>query len=223
MSMTMTADIPLPGLDRLMEVYRKYGLHMEALPPGRSPPEAGAPVAGYPFDPVLAAVYRRLGRADFGGQFGGQLFLSWVDDQHNGIALRTEQFREEEEPFRSSVFFGNIPGLAYYFAVVPKLADERGRQPVVFIDAYMDRYVLPIASDVDHLFDALSHFVDMLVVDQGYLFDGMPGIHFPTSVPELIARDRRLVEMIATGRFDFIMNLGDEFQDWLARVKSARG
>ncbi|KFA91609.1 hypothetical protein Q664_20700 [Archangium violaceum Cb vi76] len=206
-----------------MEVYRKHGLHMRTLPPGHSPPAGGELVAGYPFDPVLATVYRRLGGADFGGEFGGQLFLDHVNDQLNGVALRTEQFREEEEPFRSSVFFGNIPGLAYYFAVVPKLADERGRQPVIFVDAYMDRYVLPIASDVDRFFDALSHFVDMLVVDQGYLFDGMPGIHFPTSVPELIARDRRLVEMIATGRFDFIMNLGDEFQDWLARVKSARG
>ncbi len=61
----------------------------------------------------------------------------------------------------------------------------------------------------------------MLMVDQGYLFDGMRGIQFPGSVPELIARDRRLVEMLHTGRFDFIMNLGDEFQDWLARVKSA--
>ncbi|WPB76851.1 hypothetical protein KYC5002_48725 [Archangium violaceum] len=219
----MTANVPLPGLDRLMEVHRKYGLHMETLPPGRSPPEAGTLVAGYPFDPVLAAVYRRLGRADFGGQFGGQLFLSRVDDQRNGIALNTEGFRRPEEPFHSSVIFGSIPGLAHYFAVVPKLADERGHQPVIFIDAYMDRYVLPIASDVDRFFDALSHFVDMLVVDQGYLFDGMPGIHFPDSVPELIARDRRLVEMIVTGRFDFIMNLGDEFQDWLARVKSARG
>lgn len=221
MSMTMNADIPLPGLDRLLEVYRKHGLHMKTLAPGHTPPSAGALVAGYPFDPVLAAVYRRLGGADFGGESGGQLILSRVDDQVNRIITRAEEFREEDEPFRSSVIFGRAPGLAYYYAVVPKLADERGRQPVIYIDAYMDRYVLPIASDVDRFFDALSHYVDMLVVDQGYLFDGMPGIHFPESVPELIARDRRLVEMIVAGRFDFIMNPGDEFQDWLARVKSA--
>jgi hypothetical protein len=221
MSMTMNADIPLPGLDRLMEVYRKHGLPMKILPPGHSPPPEGSLVAGHPFDPVLAAVYKRLGGADFGGEFGGQLYLNQVDDQLNGIALDTEGFRRPEEPFHSSVIIGNIPGLAYYYAVVPTLADERGRQPVIYIDAYMDRYVLPIASDVDRFFDALSHYIDMLVVDQGYLFDGMPGIHFPISVPELIARDRRLIEMIATGRFDFIMNLGDEFQDWLARVKSA--
>ncbi|QRK10715.1 hypothetical protein JQX13_11935 [Archangium violaceum] len=219
--MTMKADIPLPGLDRLMEVYRKHGLHMETLPPGRSPPEAGALVAGYPFDPVLAAVYRRLGRADFGGEFGGQLFLNRVDDQRNGIALDTEGFRRPEEPFHSSVIFGNVPGLAHYYAVVPKLADERGRQPVIFIDAYMDRYVLPIASDVDRFFDTLSRYVELLVQDEGFRSGGRRDVEFPDSVPELIARDRRLVEMIHTGRFDFIMNLGDEFQDWLARVKSA--
>lgn len=219
----MNADIPLPGLDRLMEVYRKHGLPLKILPPGRTPPSAGELVAGHPFDPVLAAVYRRLGGADFGflDDFNGEFFLNPVNDQLNGIVLDTEGFRRPEEPWHSSVIFGGIPGLAYYYAVVPELADEQGRQPVIYIDAYMDRYVLPIASNVDRFFDALSHYIDMLVVDQGYLFDGMRGIHFPISVPELIARDQRLVEMIATGRFDFIMNLGDEFQDWLARVKSA--
>ena len=221
MRMAMNADIPLPGLDRLMEVYRKHGLPMKILLPGHSPPLAGEIVAGHPFDPVLATIYRRIGGADFGEEFGGELFLSQVDDQLNGIMLDTEGFCREEEPWRSSVIFASVPGLAYYYAVVPRLADERGHQPVIYIDAYMDRYVLPIASNVDRFFDTLSRYIEMLMEDQGYRFDGMRGIHFPISVPELIARDRRLVEMIVTGRFDFIMNLGDEFQDWLARVKSA--
>ena len=136
-------------------------------------------------------------------------------------AARFLQARSEEEPFRSSVIFGSIPALASYYAVVPKLADERGRQPVIYFETYMDRYVLPIASDVDHFFDILSHYIDMLVEDEGYRWGGRREVEFPDSVPELISRDRRLVEMIVTGRFDFIMNLGDEFQDWLARVKSA--
>lgn len=101
----------------------------------------------------------------------------------NGVEGETNEFRSKEEPFHSSVIFGSVPGLASYYAVVPKLADERGRQPVISFETYMDRYVLPIASDVDLFFDALSHFIDMLMVDQGYLFDGMPGIHFPISVP----------------------------------------
>ncbi len=217
----MSTDIPLPGLDRLLEVYQKHELPMNILPPGSAPPPAGALVAGHPFDPVLAAVYKRLGGALFGGEHYGELFLNRLDDQMNGVELRTEGLRDEEEPFHSSVIFGSIPALTSYYAVVPKLADERGRQPVIYIDAYMDRYVLPIASDVDRFFEALSHYIDLLMVDQGYRFDGMPGIHFPISVPELFSRDRRLVEMLVTGRFDFIMNLGDEFQDWLARVKSA--
>ncbi|PTL84715.1 hypothetical protein [Vitiosangium sp. GDMCC 1.1324] len=178
-------------------------------------------MAGHPFDPVLAAVYKRLGGARFGGEHHGELFLDHVDDQVNGIVLTTEGFRDEEEPFHSSVTFGRIPGLAAYYAVVPRLADEQGRQPVIYFETYMDRYVLPVASDVDRFFDALSRYIDIMVVDEGYRADGVPDIFFPSRVPELIARDRRLVEMITTGRFDFIMNLGDEYQDWLARVKSA--
>ncbi|HEX5751996.1 MAG TPA: hypothetical protein VFZ09_37600 [Archangium sp.] len=105
--------------------------------------------------------------------------------------------------------------------MVPKLADEQGRQPVIYFETYMDRYALPIASDVDRFFDTLSRYIDLLVEDEGFRSGGKRDVEFPDSVPELIARDRRLVEMIVTGRFDFIMNLGDEFQDWLARVKSA--
>jgi hypothetical protein len=221
MSVSMNADIPLPGLDRLMEVCRKHGLPMKILPPGHSPPAAGSLVAGHPFDPLLAAVYRRLGGTLLGGEHDGVLFLNPVNDQGNGVEGETEELRREEEPLHSSVIFGSIPALASYYAVVPKLADERGYQPVIYFETYMDRYVLPIASNVDRFFDVLSHYVDMLVVDEGFRWGGRREVEFPDSVPELIARDRRLVEMIVTGRFDFIMNLGDEFQEWLARVKSA--
>ncbi|QRK10717.1 hypothetical protein JQX13_11950 [Archangium violaceum] len=217
----MNAEIPLPGLDRLIEVYRKHGLPMKIWPPGRTPPLAGELVAGHPFDPVLAAIYKRLGRADFGEKLLRELDLDQVDDQLNGVVLRTEGLRDEEEPFRSSVIFGSVPELAYYYAVVPRLADEQGRQPVVYINAYMDRYVLPIASDVDRFLDTFSRYIEILVKSDDYLLDGVREIEFPESTPELIARDRRLVEMIVTGRFDSIMNLGDEYQDWLARVKSA--
>ncbi|WNG32525.1 hypothetical protein F0U61_02075 [Archangium violaceum] len=217
----MNAEIPLPGLDRLIEVYRKHGLPMKIWPPGRTPPLAGELVAGHPFDPVLAAVYRRLGRADFGEKLLRELDLDQVDDQLNGVVLRTEGLRDEEEPFHSSVIFASVPELAYYYAVVPRLADERGRQPVIYIDAYMDRYVLPIASDVDRFLDTFSRYIEILVKSDDYLLDGIREIEFPESAPELIAQDRRLVEMIVAGRFDSIMNLGDEYQDWLARVKSA--
>ncbi|WNG43020.1 hypothetical protein F0U60_02130 [Archangium minus] len=217
----MNAEIPLPGLDRLIEVYRKHGLPMKIWPPGRTPPLAGELVAGHPFDPVLAAVYRRLGRADFGEKLLRELDLDQVDDQLNGVVLRTEGLRDKEEPFHSSVIFASVPELAYYYAVVPRLADERGRQPVIYIDAYMDRYVLPIASDVDRFLDTFSRYIEILVKSDDYLLDGIREIEFPESAPELIAQDRRLVEMIVAGRFDSIMNLGDEYQDWLARVKSA--
>ncbi|WNG54325.1 hypothetical protein F0U59_05665 [Archangium gephyra] len=217
----MVSEMPLPGLERLMDVCRKHGFSVESSPPGRSIPAAGELVAGHPFDPVLATVYRRMGGLHIAGK-DGELLLHRLDDQVDGLALATgARRRGTQEPFHSSVAFGCIPDLAYYFAVVPGLADERGLQPVIYINAYAERYVLPVASDVDRFFDTFSRYLDILVADEGYRLDGMRGVDFPLGVPELIARDRRLVEMLGTGRFDFIMNLGDEYRDWLARVKSA--
>ncbi|HEX5749044.1 MAG TPA: hypothetical protein VFZ09_22575 [Archangium sp.] len=178
-------------------------------------------MAGHPLDPVLAALYKRMGGLRIAGT-DGEFLLHRLDDQVDGLAVATNSRRRgTQEPFHSSVAFGCIPDLAYYYAVVPGLADERGLQPVIYINAYEERYVLPVASDVDRFFDTLSHYLEILVVDEGYRRDGMRGVDFPTGVPELIARDRRLVEMLVTGRFDFIMNPGNEYQDWLARVTSA--
>ncbi|WNG43630.1 hypothetical protein F0U60_05615 [Archangium minus] len=178
-------------------------------------------MAGHPFDPVLATVYRRMGGLRIAGK-EGEFLLHRLDDQVDGLTLATgARRRGAQEPFHSSVAFGCIPDLAYYYAVVPKLADEQGLQPVIYVNAYMERYVLPVASSVDFFFDTLSRYFEILVEDEGYRLDGMRGVEFPTGVPELIARDRRLVELIVAGRFDFIMNLGDEYQEWLDRVRSA--
>ncbi|MCY1073844.1 hypothetical protein [Archangium lansingense] len=217
----MATELPLPGLERLLDVCRKHEFSVESSPPGRSIPAAGALVAGHPFDPILATLYRRMGGLHISGS-DGEFLLHRFDDQVDGLTLATgARRRGAQEPFHSSVAFGCIPDLAYYYAVVPSLADERGLQPVIYINAYSERYVLPVASDVDRFLDTLSRYLEILVEDEGYRLDGMRGVDFPTGVPELIARDRRLVEMLGAGRFDFIMNLGDEYQGWLSRVKSA--
>ncbi len=217
----MATEMPLPGLERLLAVCRKHGFSVESSSPGRSLPSAGELVAGHPFDPILATLYRRMGGLRISGT-DGEFLLHRFDDQVDGLALATDaRRRDTQEPFHSSVAFGCIPDLAYYYAVVPGLADERGLQPVIYINAYAERYVLPVASDVDRFLDTLSRYLEVLVEDEGYRLDGMRGVDFPTGVPELIARDRRLVEMLVAGRFDSIMNLGDEHQDWLARLRSA--
>ncbi len=210
----------LPGLDRLLAVCRDTGYPTELQPPGHTPPAAGTLVAGQPFDPMLASVYRRLGGARFGGE-PGSLYLSRVTDETNAIAEETAMLREATDFFRPFVLFGGVSGLAWYYATVPALADERGLQPVVFIDDYDDRPVEPIASNVDRFFDVLSRYVEMLVRDKAYQRGEKPELLFPRDVPHLVASDKRLVEMLEEGRFDSLMRHAPGSFQWMEEVLSA--
>jgi hypothetical protein len=40
-------------------------------------------------------------------------------------------------------------------------------------------------------------------------------------VPKLIARDKPLVELLQTGRFDLLMSKDEETRTWVARVLGA--
>ena len=62
----MRAPSPLPGLDRLIAICQQHSLALKLSPPLASVPWTGELVLGEPFDPQLAAVYARLGSAEFG-------------------------------------------------------------------------------------------------------------------------------------------------------------
>lgn len=220
----MNSQTPaLPGLERLLEVCRKNALPIESLPPGRAIPLAGTLVAGHPFDPVLAAVYQRFGRARFGGEDEG-LLLHQFDDQMDGLTLGSEQRRRgTQEPFYSSVIFGSVPAFPNYYATVPKLADSQGRQPVIFIDATEEVQVLPIASDVDLFFELLSRYFERMVRDESFQLEGFSDLLFPQDVPDLAARDRALVERLVAGDFDFLLTRTEGTRKWLSRVRKAAG
>jgi len=212
----------LPGLARLLETCRKHGVSVDTSPPANSLPVTGALVAGHPFDPILAAVYRHFSRMRIAGE-NGEFELHRFDEQVDGLSLVARDRRQgTREPFYSAVAFGSIPDLEYYFATVPELADERGRQPVIYINAYPERTVLPVASNVDRFFDTLSRYLELLQQDTGYRFDGIRDTQFPEGVPELITQDEALVRLLRSGRMDFILNPHDEFQEWMARVKLGR-
>jgi hypothetical protein len=162
-------------------------------------------------DSVLAAVYSQLGYA---------------------YVLRTENQLEEQNRWWNASWqlqlsmplslFGGKASLAYYLATVPGLADENGRQPVVLVDTYeLDGpYALPLASNVDRFFDVYSRYLEALVMHPSFAADGMAALTFPWEVPELFARDERLVELIRAGRFDPLMP-GTEERAWAARVVAA--
>jgi hypothetical protein len=240
----MSQAHPLPGLERLMAVCQKNGIPMDAQPPARAPPRAGERMCGLPFDPLLAAVYARSARVAFGGTLEG-FYLNRADDSKDLIAHNEEVREFWPEAFRVSlVVFAGESALAYYFATVPSLADDKGIQPVVWVDTYEDLYAMPIASSVDRFFDtysrALERWVELIREDaeskardeaelgppppdslSALLAEDTPVLNFPWDASDLIARDEPLVELLRAGRFDFLMESCPDALSWAAKVLAA--
>jgi len=216
--------LPLPGLERLIAICQSFLLGVNVDPPARHPAEAGALVEGLPFDPVLAAVYARLGDAALGTRLGGISILS-ADDESDGRAESNRLWREQgqKEVALPLFLFAAEPGTAYYYATVPSLADERRYQPVVHVADYaLDDYMtLPIASDVDRFFNTYARYLEALVAHPAFPQEGEVALTFPWDVPELIREDARLVSLIRAGRFDSVMKADDSVRRWLDRVLAA--
>jgi hypothetical protein len=207
----------LAGLQRLMEVCGRHGLSLKTLAPEENPPAPGELVLGQPFDPFLAALYRKV-RAALLGDF--QLY-AWGSGEGQLLDVNEGMRDFQEEPYLSSLLFGQIPMLAYYLATVPSLADARGIQPVIFIDGYERHRVIPVASSVDEFFTAFSVHLERAVATPEYAIERRLGLHFPTGVPDVIARDRRFVEALSAGYFKRLMHDDDESREWISKVIGA--
>ncbi|WP_146210310.1 hypothetical protein [Vitiosangium sp. GDMCC 1.1324] len=208
----------LPGLERLMEVCQRLNLGLETSPPAREPLKDGSLLEGVPFDPVLASVYARLGRAAFATNVKCWV-LTHSDDQVHRLEDDNKWWRGNwwEELGEPVIVFG---GYVHTYATVPGLADEWGRQPVVYVDTYeYEPKVMPIASNVDRFFDSYSRYLEALVAEPRYQENGKTDLLFPWHATEILARDERLVELMRTGRFDSLMkHVDDETRRWAARV-----
>ena len=219
----MKTDIPLPGLERLLSADRKYGLQGRLRSPVSHLPGSGEPFLGRPFDPMLAAFYRRLG----GLSFYLNLFIE--PGNEHGILVENESVLPQwPEPFRSLLIFGSEEALAYRYATVPSLADEQGFQPVVMVDPYEDIHAVPIASNVDRFFEAYARYLELIQETPEFRDDHDARPPFPRGVPELIAADRTLVGMLVAGRFDFLMfqpavqnrETHEELRQWIAELRA---
>jgi hypothetical protein len=219
----MTA-LNLSGLERLMRTCERLGLGFRTEPPGHHPPAAGAQLAGHVLDPMLAALYARLGKAAFATDSAGLVLLR-VDDDVN--ELEGENLLEQGSPLERlaiPVFvFGGEPGLAYSYATVPRLATEQELQPVVLVDTNEEPYALPVASNVDRFFDTWSRYLEALVAQPDYTQYGSAALTFPWGVPHLLARDRKLVESLRAGCFEPLMKKTDSTARWVNQVLSSTG
>jgi hypothetical protein len=196
----------LPGMNRLLETARRHGVPLETLPAGRSPPKAGEQLYGMPVDPLLAAAFARCGKLFLGSGSTQWAMLTRCDDEVNGLLLENKEWQDYfphdswPEHFRVLMLFGNE--LLYRYATVPELSNSAGRQPVIRVDPYEDIHALPVASDLDRFFDAYSRYLEIAVRSPESQATGVSWVRFPHGVPEIIASDRPLVDMIKQGRFD---------------------
>jgi hypothetical protein len=218
----MTSSVELPGLERLMDLCHRQKLGLKTLPPGQTVPGTGTLVEGLPFDPILAAVYTRLGYAVFAAEAHADLVLTRYDDTDKKVEENNQWWskRLREQLALPTFIFAGEPMTAYHYATVPALSDADGRQPVVHVDIYEDIYAMPVASDVDCFFDAYSRYLEALLALQGGREEGASLLTFPWGVPEIIGRDGRLVELIHQGRFDSLM-VNAEALGWSRKVVNA--
>jgi hypothetical protein len=168
---------------------------------------------------MLAAVHSRLG---YFRLEEGLSLLRLVDAQGFELTRVNERWRgAHPEPFRSLLVFAKEDLLAHYYATVPSLADERGFQPVVDIDVHSTPHAVPVASNVERFLDTYARYLEALLVSPGFEEDGYAALIFPWDVPELLAADQPLVEMLRAGRFDFLLPRNEETRQWMGRVLDA--
>lgn len=212
----------LPGLDRLVETCQRLHYALKILPPGKHPPRAGTVIAGHPLDPMLAALYARLGQAIFATNVVGMgTFL--VDDSTNGLEQENQDWQRNYQPeINMPLFvFGGETGLAYSYATVPELADSQGIQPVVRICCYEQPYALPLASSIDRFFDTYARYLEELAAHPLFEEDGGAALAFPWGIPHGIARDVRLVELLRAGRFEALLRTNEESHQWVESILQA--
>jgi hypothetical protein len=213
----MPASTSLPGLDRLIAICQQHSLPCELYPPLASALGLKEFISGEPLDPQLAGMYQRIGGAEL-----SRLSIYRPDLEWDGLVPWNMELRRGGfTPFLASLVFAVKTGFSYYLATVPRLADSRGVQPVVHVDGY-EGHAIPVASSVDLFFDTYSRYLELMVVDPEYIYCKVPEVTFPWGVPQLIANDEPLMELIRAGRFDFLTRDDEEGHQWTQRLPSSR-
>jgi hypothetical protein len=186
----------------------------------KTAPKPGESILDEPVDPQLAAVYERAG----GGKLGPLSLYSPGTEWDHLIPwnMRLRERGLDTIHFRSSLVFGEETGFALYFATVPRLADAQGLQPVIYLQAMDFPSAAPVASSVDRFFDTYSRYLELMVVDPGYVHNRVPEILFPWDVQQIITRDEPLMALARAGRFDFLTQDDAEARQWVQQLHTTQ-
>jgi hypothetical protein len=214
----MPDNTSLPGFERLVATCRQHALKLELSPPLSSAPQAGARLLDQPIDPLLATLYKTVGGATLGPLALVRPNMEWDGLLPWNTALR----KDGTEPFRSTLVFGKETGFSNYFGTVPSLANAEGLQPIVYASAYPGAHAaVPVASNLERFFELYSRFLELMVVDAEYVKTGMAELLFPWSVPQLVAQDAPLMELLQDGRFSHLFQHEEGARDWVDEVLAA--
>ena len=171
---------------------------------------------GVPMDPQLAALYRAtngFGLREFYVLpiLGGR---DWDLDDRNASARETLDYipllHDVLMWARDNTYLTDVTS-------IPALADEQGRQPVVLLDAVEAPFITPLAS-------TLNRALELIVEDRILAArDGEMREVFPTVMAEAVAQDTRLMQLIDAGAFHDLGGGVDLDEEWLERLRAARG
>jgi hypothetical protein len=174
-------------------------------------------VLGQPLEPTLRALYREHDGVWWSApEFSLRVYpLEGPDalESNNAGLRRSGGDYVPPYPFEDLLAFAQYGRQASYLATVPSLADDAGRQPVLYLDTHEDPWAVPVASTADRAFELLSLYIEEAIKRLGRA--GLTEIVFPLDVPDLISADAVLSAMVASKAFE-VWTRGDQsIRKWI--------
>lgn len=192
---------------------RAVGLDIQLTEPLPTIPDVRASI-GLAIDPQLQALYRVtnglcVGRFDILPiRRGSGSDLEEVNDELRDILNYLPFVREV-------LVWGSHTTNLTTLACMPALADQQGRQPVIFLNANEGPYITPLSSTFNR---ALTLIMEDRI-QEGPVYDEWREA-FPYVMVDDVIEDARLMQMIDAGAFH---DLGvDVEEEWLDMLREAR-
>jgi hypothetical protein len=179
-------------------------------------------VLGQPVDPCLAALYAahdgaRWSASDFALSIyplAGPDSLEW----RNESLRRSADDFSPPYPFGELILFAQYGLQASHLALAPALADDGGRQPVLYLDLHEEPWAVPVASDLDQLFALLARYLDRAMGPASPGEGGIEELNFPFDIGDLVGSDSALVERVKAGEFERLARGDASIEEWMAKT-----